>query len=470
MSIESSGATASPQASAGPQGLSGHGKAGKPGAAPGPTGGGFLALMASFETEAGAGVPAGALSAAGAADQEDANGALLATDAVLSSAGPPPMDPLIASAPTLPTDLAMLLAQAGAAGVNKAGTGGDDSPAASSGQLVAAAIVVAAPPPSAATFIATGPEQPAALAPGAQVVSAVPDGQREFGNERGQGAKAEVRSTVPAVRVDKREKLLALSDFQGSEQSADLRRTVEASLEQAAQALPARTQKALTAELQSGVRAAVAESRALRASFLVEAPLREPALLGALAASGAGDSMVRQAERPAAKLAALSGSYGSEGSWGAHALLAGNRVDAPSATLDASTLSLESMVADTVSYWVTQGVQSAELTLDGFGGETVEVRISLKGDEAHIGFRTDQPEIRQILEGATAHLKDLLTSEGLVLSGVSVGGSGQEGAGAQEQRNRPAARQAVITAADTVPADSPKRVSQTVGRAVDLFV
>jgi flagellar hook-length control protein FliK len=123
-----------------------------------------------------------------------------------------------------------------------------------------------------------------------------------------------------------------------------------------------------------------------------------------------------------------------------------------------------------VSYWVTQGVQNAQLKLDGFGGTPVEVSISLKGDEAHIDFRTDQPEIRQILEGAVAQLKDLLTSEGLVLSGVSVGSSGQDGAGAQEQRNRPGTRQATITTPDVAPTESRPRVNPSVGRAVDLFV
>jgi flagellar hook-length control protein FliK len=137
---------------------------------------------------------------------------------------------------------------------------------------------------------------------------------------------------------------------------------------------------------------------------------------------------------------------------------------------DPTMLSVESKVADTVSYWVTQGVQNAELKLDGFGGQPVEVSISLKGDEAHIGFRTDQPEIRQMLEGAVAHLKDLLSGEGLVLSGVSVGTSGQDGAGAQEQRNRPGTRQATITSTDVVPTESRQRVNQSVGRAVDLFV
>ena len=108
--------------------------------------------------------------------------------------------------------------------------------------------------------------------------------------------------------------------------------------------------------------------------------------------------------------------------------------------------------------------------LDGFGDKPVEVNISLKGDEAHIGFRTDQPEIRQILEGAVAHLKDLLTSEGLVLSGVSVGTSGQDGSAAQDQRNRPGTRQATLVTTDTLPAEGLHRVNKSAGRALDLYV
>ena len=190
-----------------------------------------------------------------------------------------------------------------------------------------------------------------------------------------------------------------------------------------------------------------------------------------MAAGGMGDGFVRPADKASTKSSALSSGYGVDGPWGQNTSLLGSRADAPSAVADSSMPSPETAVADTVSYWVTQGVQNAQLKLDGFGGEPVEVNISLKGDEAHIDFRTDQPEIRQILEGAVAHLKELLTSEGLVLSGVSVGASGQEGAGAQqEQRSRPDVRQATIVTVEAAPAAIRQRADLSVGKALDLFV
>ena len=139
--------------------------------------------------------------------------------------------------------------------------------------------------------------------------------------------------------------------------------------------------------------------------------------------------------------------------------------------VDPSAVSFESMVADTVSYWTTQGIQNAELKLDGFGSQPVEVSISLNGDEAHIGFRTDQPEIRNILEGAVAHLKELLTSEGLVLSGFSIGTSGQGGANSQDRRDQNGTRQAMIAVKEAQTGERPQRVNlSSVGRALDLFV
>ena len=75
-----------------------------------------------------------------------------------------------------------------------------------------------------------------------------------------------------------------------------------------------------------------------------------------------------------------------------------------------------------------------------------------------------------MLEGAAAHLKQLLTSEGLVLSGVSVGTSAQHGKGPQEQPQRPDARQARIVTTDVAPTENSQRVRPSVGRVVDLFV
>jgi|SRR5450830_1532701 len=261
---------------------------------------------------------------------------------------------------------------------------------------------------------------------------------------------------------------------------ADPKQAVDAMLEQAAQTSPAWSIKGKGAGAQSAVSATVGDARAVQQAGRADLAAGEPALSGALLSSeGAlltseiGDALLKPVQRSGNKFSGLSANAGLEGSWGHQALLAGNRANTTVALASPSMQSLGPMVADTVSYWVTQGVQNAELKLDGLGGESVEVRISLKGDQAHIGFRTDQPEIRQMLEGALVHLKDVLKSEGLVLSGVSVGASGQDGAGAQEQRNRPGIRQAgqvSLITMDQVPTPSQQRINLAVGRALDLFV
>ena len=84
--------------------------------------------------------------------------------------------------------------------------------------------------------------------------------------------------------------------------------------------------------------------------------------------------------------------------------------------------------------------------------------------------RTDQPEVRQMLEGALMQLKETLAKEGLVLSGVSVGSSGQEGAGTQDRRQRPNTRQATVTTQEVGEAVRLQQVSPLAGRALDVFV
>jgi hypothetical protein len=294
-----------------------------------------------------------------------------------------------------------------------------------------------------------------------------------FGDQHPVGAKAGIRLTGTASGTDKPEVPAAASPLLATETPGDGKRNIDALLEQTAQGLQARMQKNKGAELRSAANAVLAETRALHQISIADVAAREPALSGAMLATGLGDGLLRPGDRVTAKSSLSAAGSGIEGIWGQPTFQPGSRVDTSSAVADPSMLSMESMVADKVSYWVTQGIQNAELKLDGFGGETVEVSISLKGSEAHIDFRTDQPEIRQILEGAVTHLKDLLKNEGLLLSGVSVGTSGQDGAGQQERRNRPGARQAAITtteAGSTQSLQSLQRISQAAGRAVDLFV
>jgi flagellar hook-length control protein FliK len=290
-----------------------------------------------------------------------------------------------------------------------------------------------------------------------------------FADEALGDAKGRKPLAAPAIGAEKPDVSTIASDAPAVDTSGDVKQTVAALLDQMSQGKSGRSHRAGSVELQSGMAASLADARVLKQPTLMEVSTREPALSGALLTSGMGDGLLRQSDRAVAKASVFTSGYGAEGAWGQQTVQAGNRMDA--APVVVNSAALESNVADTVSYWVTQGVQNAQLKLDGFGGEAVEVSISLKGDEAHVGFRTDQPEIRQILEGAVAQLKELLGKEGLVLSGVSVGASGQNGAGAQEQRNRPGARQTSILTTEAVLAEGHRRpVNPTVGRALDLFV
>lgn len=139
---------------------------------------------------------------------------------------------------------------------------------------------------------------------------------------------------------------------------------------------------------------------------------------------------------------------------------------------DPSQANAEELVTDQVAYWVNQKNQTAELTLDR-AGQPVEVSVSLSGNEAHVTFRSDQSETRELLDRSMAQLSDLLRSEGLVLSGMSVGTSARDGTGSGDsgqQRNREGARQAqVVTSAPTGTAAVPRAGGMT-ERAVDIFV
>lgn len=134
--------------------------------------------------------------------------------------------------------------------------------------------------------------------------------------------------------------------------------------------------------------------------------------------------LVVRPERPAAKSTqSISGLEGAQGG----VTTAKTAADAVYEVTPTSAAVPDTQIAETVSYWVTHGVQNAELTLDGLGGEPVKVRISLDGDQAQVDFLSNQIEVRQVLESASAQLKELLSSEGLQLTGMSVGTSGQGG-------------------------------------------
>ncbi len=130
-------------------------------------------------------------------------------------------------------------------------------------------------------------------------------------------------------------------------------------------------------------------------------------------------------------------------------------------------------VAEKLHHWVLRGVQNAQLKLDAFGGGSVDVSISVMGQETIVDFRTDQPQARSLLLEAMPQLKELLEREGLVFSGGFVGESGPRDSGSQRQqgsrqdgRDGPAPSGRGVAAA-TAPAG---RLPGAPGTSIDLFV
>lgn len=163
----------------------------------------------------------------------------------------------------------------------------------------------------------------------------------------------------------------------------------------------------------------------------------------------------------------------SDGSAGLSPLEPGN-TDSPAVFVDPGAAGAEEQVADQVAYWVNQKTQNAELTLNR-DGQPVEVSVSLSGNEAHVTFRSDQAQTRELLDQSMAQLRDMLRSEGLVLSGMSVGTSARDGAGAQggdagQPRGRDGARQAQVLSSAPVGTASLVRDGSGPDRSVDIFV
>lgn len=129
----------------------------------------------------------------------------------------------------------------------------------------------------------------------------------------------------------------------------------------------------------------------------------------------------------------------------------------------------EDALAEQVAYWVSENLQNAELTVT-HDGKPVEVSVSVSGNEANIVFGSDQSETRDLLDASVAQLRDLLDREGLVLSGVTVGGSGARHAseGEEGSRGRQGGRQAPVLV-PTAPSGT-GRPGVVTDRAVDVFV
>ncbi len=196
----------------------------------------------------------------------------------------------------------------------------------------------------------------------------------------------------------------------------------------------------------------------------------QPLDLGAALVMGvASDSLVRSFERSVNRSGGHRSAEGFEAALGGSGGVMG-RTDTLYQIEASAAVVPDTAIAETVSYWATHGVQNAELTLEGFGDEAVEVSISLQGDQALVDFRTDQPAIRLALEAANGELRELLANEGLQLAGLTIGASASKQSSGQGGQPTQQSKVVVGRAEPAAVGVAGHGVNPSVGRSLDVFV
>lgn len=88
-------------------------------------------------------------------------------------------------------------------------------------------------------------------------------------------------------------------------------------------------------------------------------------------------------------------------------------------------------------FWLQGKSQRAEVVLEK-DKQLVRVQVSVRGNEAHVTFRADQAQTRELLDASLTQLREMLEQQGVQLAGVSVqaDGQGQGGNGSPQQDSR----------------------------------
>jgi hypothetical protein len=135
-----------------------------------------------------------------------------------------------------------------------------------------------------------------------------------------------------------------------------------------------------------------------------------------------------------------------------------------------------------ISHWSTQHLRHAHLRLGDSALDSVDIRLSMQGQELSVDFRTDNADIRQSLaQQANQSLAVLLERSGIALADVSVGAQQQQrqsaGQNSEPQRDRTApvgsSRAAARVEANTsvsVNALAAQALRADGSRPLDLFV
>lgn len=133
---------------------------------------------------------------------------------------------------------------------------------------------------------------------------------------------------------------------------------------------------------------------------------------------------------------------------------------------------LADQLSEQVAFWVQQKTQRAELTIDR-QGQPVQVQVTITGNEAHVTFRSDEQQTRDMLDAGMAQLREMLEQQGLSLAGVTVqtADAGRQGASSgRGPSGRPQAPAGSVGERHTAVVSADLRARPDALRAVDLFV
>lgn len=112
-----------------------------------------------------------------------------------------------------------------------------------------------------------------------------------------------------------------------------------------------------------------------------------------------------------------------------------NAVQEAQQAQDAALESQPEAPVEDMRFWLQGRQQRAEVLMDK-DGQPVRVQITLRGNEAHVSFRADQAQTRDMLDASLQQLRDMLQQQGVELTGVSVEADAQGGAQQQAQHPR----------------------------------
>lgn len=210
------------------------------------------------------------------------------------------------------------------------------------------------------------------------------------------------------------------------------------------------------------------------ATPLREATAPQTAVLDTSVATGAVEALAQQAHHQNQQQDSGSRQGDMGASWVGVQASEGTQQQGPGGEFGVAMSAAEDAVAEQVTYWVTQSLQEAQVTVEHESG-SVDVSVVLQGNEAHVSLRTEQAHACDVLNADQEQLRELLRQQGLELAGLTVGlSAGQQGEGRHERSSEPSGPtgRPEGAAASVTGVEPAGRVGVRVltDRAVDLFV